>query len=123
MSFPVDANSTYVFEAYIVFQSNNTGYGVGFSFNGPANPVYALHQTIVTLTATSNTYLDGFGYNLPNSTSASVVTANTNYLATMHGVIITGADGGTLILRWRGENAAGTYTVVAGSIILYAKVA
>jgi len=123
MSFPVDANSTYVFEVYIVFQSSSISYGVGFSINGPENPVWALHQTMVTQTATANIYLNGFGYNLPNNTSASVVAANTNYLAKMRGTIATGADGGTLILRWRGENAAGTYTVVAGSFILYTKVA
>jgi hypothetical protein len=123
MSFPVEANSTYDFEAYLVFQSNNTGYGVGFSINGPVNPVWALHQTMVTQTATANYYLNGFGYNLPNNTSASVVAANTNYLAKMRGTIATGENGGILILRWRGENAAGTYTVVAGSFILYSKVA
>jgi hypothetical protein len=122
MSFPVDANSTYVFEAYIVFQSNDSTNGIGFSINGPTNPVYALHQTTVMTTPIGNYTLNGFGYNLPDNASPSVYAANTNYLAIMKGTIRTGANGGTLILRWRGEAAYGVYTVVAGSSILYGKV-
>jgi hypothetical protein len=122
MSFPVDANSTYTFRAYIIFKSDDVYNGIGFSINGPTNPVYALHQTTVMTSSVSSYYLNGFGYDLPDSTSTAVYAADANHLAVMNGTIQTGANGGTLILRWRGETVDGTYTVVAGSSILYSKV-
>ena len=41
--------------------------------------------------------------------------ANTTYLARIHGVIETGASGGTFSARFRSEVAASTVTIKAGS--------
>jgi len=123
LSFPVLANSTYIIEAFLIWRTSNTTYGIGFSFNGPANKTIACHMTTITLTASTVYLMNGSDYNLPNATSGSALATGTNYMAVMEAILQTGATPGNFQIRWRSENASGTMTAVAGSTLRYRKVA
>jgi hypothetical protein len=123
LSFPVEANSTYIIEAWIVWQSSSASYGIGFAVNGPANQVLAAHKTLVALTTATEYIMNGTGYNAPNATSASPPAANQNYLALMHAVLKTGGTAGNFQVRWRSENSSGTMTAKAGSSLRWRKIA
>jgi hypothetical protein len=123
LSFPIEANSVYIIEAWIVWQSNSSNYGIGFAINGPANQVLAAQKTLIALTTATEYIMNGTGYNAPNATSASPPAANQNYLALMHAVLKTGGTLGTFQVRWRSENTSGTMTAKAGSSLRWRKIA
>lgn len=123
LSFSVAINSTYIFDAYIVWQSNDINYGIGFSINGPAGKTYAVATAYIPTAAAGVFIMSIPDYNLPNITSAAPQAANTDYISTMRGIIKIGGTSGTLQIVWRSENASGTMTAQIGSTLKYRKVA
>lgn len=122
LTFAVAAATAYFFEAYIIWQQNNTSGGIGFAVNGPASPTI-LDYTIEyqnfandaagTMQTVHATAYDS-AYTIPTSTTA----ANTNYIARISGVLVTAAAGGTLALRFKTNNASYTASARAGSWLM-----
>lgn len=115
----VAALTPYFFEAYLIWQQNNTAGGIGFAVNGPSTPGvldYTIQYqnfandaagTIQTVHATGY----DSGYTIPTTTTA----ANTSYIARISGVIVPGVTAGTLALRFKSNNASYTASIRSGS--------
>jgi hypothetical protein len=113
------ASTTYSFEYYILFQSAAANTGIQVAINGPASPLvsYTVDIPIAADGAGSQGgTFSGWGTALDDVVAGTAVpTANTTYLARIHGVIQTGGAGGTLLPRFRSETALTNVTVKAGS--------
>ena len=110
------AGTTYSFEYFILFQSTQQNSGIQLAMNGPGTP------TIISYTVNIPVAVDGTGgifsgwgtgYNDPVN-GTGVQTANTTYVARIHGIVQTNAAG-SLLPRFRSETASQTMTVKAGS--------
>jgi hypothetical protein len=124
LEFPVEANSVYVFEAWIIYKCSTVSYGPGFAVDGPASPFYLVHTTIIprSLSTTSPYIMSGTGGDSPVAACTGTHTADTYYLAHMEGAIATSGNAGTLKLRYRSGHATATITVRARSALRYRKV-
>jgi hypothetical protein len=113
------ASTTYSFEYYVLFQSAATNTGISLAVNGPASPLvsYAVNIPVAADGAGSQGgTFSGWGTALDDVVvGTGVQTANTTYLAHIHGVIQTGAAGGTLLPRFRSETASTNVTIKGGS--------
>ena len=114
--------TAYFFEAYLIWQQNNTAGGIGFAINGPGN-MGVLDYTIqyqnfandaagTIQTVHSGTY--DSAYTIPTTTTA----ANTNYIARISGVLVTTITAGTFALRFKSNNASYTASIRPGSWLL-----
>jgi hypothetical protein len=120
----VAATTTYFFEAYLIWQQNNTSGGIGFAVNGPGGTGQFVDYTIqyqnfandaAGTIQTVHTRSYDTGYTIPTTTTA----ANTSYVARISGVLVTGiAAPGTLALRFKSNNASYTASIQAGSWLL-----
>jgi hypothetical protein len=116
------AGTPFFFEAYLIWQQNNTAGGIGFAINGPGS-MGVLDYTIQyqnfandaagTIQTVHATGYDS-GYTIPTSTTA----ANTSYIARISGVLVTTVSGGTLAIRFKSNNASYTASVRPGSWLL-----
>jgi hypothetical protein len=126
LTFAVSANTTYHFEAFVIFQSSATAMGVLFGVNGPAiTLLFARSQKQITVSGTASTdmfseaMLTAYDTPLPNSTAEPA--NNANLLWMVRGVIRCSA-GGTFALRFSKENVAGTATIIAESFLKYRQI-
>jgi len=111
LDFTLAGSTTYTFDYEILFQTAAATTGISLAVSGPATP------TLVSYTAGIPSALLGNGAGDPGSglysdwgtasndeiVSTGVQAANTTYVARIHGVIRTGASGGTLRPRFRSE--------------------
>lgn len=120
LSFAADANSTYIIEGFIVWNSSGTAVGIKVSATGPASPAIMSGHFI---TDAANGTPDSSSFNADNvtvTTSASAFTAGN--LGMLHAVLKTNANSGTFQVRFAAETT-GTITIKAGSCLRYRKVA
>jgi hypothetical protein len=113
----LSANTTYTFNYFILFQSAAANTGIGLAVNGPASPSL-ISYSVHTPQAGDNTsaMFSGWGTALDDTVLATgTPTANTTFVARIHGVISTGASGGTLLPRFRSELNGTTVRVMAQS--------
>lgn len=113
LSFDIEANTTYMFEFVILFTSPATGTGAGFSLNGPSSPTtfggrVESHQAAGNIVSFMTAYDVG-------SIASGVASAGATYTAVIQGVIVNGANAGTLIARMARGGTANNITVKAGS--------
>jgi hypothetical protein len=115
LSFALAANTRYAFTFWVPFTSAATTTGIGIALNGPASPtLFVAHGTTpTTLSAASQNGMRA--YDTAGVITPSVDTQDVPLLAILHGVIETGASGGTLVVRFRSEVAASAVTVKAGA--------
>jgi hypothetical protein len=99
------ANTSYTFEYSILFQSAAANNGIGLAVNGPAAPTVVSYTIQIPQAAdATNAMFNGWGTSLDDPVQAATVQApNATYVARIHGVIRTGASGGTLLPRFRSE--------------------
>ena len=123
LTFSMLADKDYIFEAWIIFQSNTAGTGIKFAVNGPASPVavamlahipiaLTLYASCVTLA--SRAYITG-------NPSASVDTINSNLLCKIDGIVRNGVNPGTFALRFAAETT-GIVKIMTGSVLRYRQV-
>ncbi len=123
MTFTPLANKTYIFEAWIIFQSNTVGTGIGFAGNGPASPTAYVFNAEIPIALTlyaSDSLMASRAYNT-GTASASVDIINSNLLAKINGVLVNGANSTPFTLRFKAETT-GTVKVLAGSVLRYRQV-
>jgi hypothetical protein len=123
LTFDALANSTYIIEAFLVFQSNNVSYGIGYGITGPASPSFCVGHVDLMLAASTRYVNNITGYGTVNSYSGSVVAIGTNYPGYVWVLLRTGANAGPVTITQRSESASGTVTTKAGSTLRYRKVA
>ena len=114
----VAANTTYVFEAYIIWQTSIAPEGIGLAVNGPASP------TLLVSHAAANTSANYYQFITITTAYDTGVLATqgagaTNRAAHVRGVITTGASSGTFAIRYRAETGgANSATVKTGSTLI-----
>jgi hypothetical protein len=114
----VAANTTYVFEAYIIWQSSNTAEGIGLAVNGPASPTLLVSHAAVNAAVS---YYPVIKVATAYDTGALITTGAgaTDRAAHVRGVITTGASSGTFAIRFRAETGGGSSaTVKTGSTLI-----
>lgn len=118
LTFSLAANTTYLFEFFIAFQSAAATTGFGFSVNGPAQSLlhyYVHYQTTANAATTGDvTVRKDVTYDAMAATTATI-TANVNLTTHIMGVVRTTAVG-TLAARVRSELADNNLTVRVGSV-------
>jgi len=110
------AGTTYTFEYFILFQSAQQNSGIQLAINGPGAPTIISYTVSIPIAADGTAAMfSGWGttYNDPVN-GTGVQTANTTYVARIHGIVQTNAAG-ALLPRFRSETAGQTMTVKAGS--------
>lgn len=113
------------FEARIIWQSNNTAGGPGFSVNSTGTisliDYTVEYQTFAnatggTMTTRHDTAVDAM------AALTTTTAATTSYVATIRGVLLTGAvSSGTFSIRLRSSNALYTMTAKQGSYLVIRK--
>jgi hypothetical protein len=114
LSFTLAANTTYTFDYFIVFQSASTGSGIALAVNGPASPTLISYTVNIPQAASDgkDAMLFGWGTALNDQVvSIEAPAAATNLVARIHGVIRTGASGGTLLPRFRTEESGQSVSI------------
>jgi hypothetical protein len=115
LSFAVEANKDYFFEAELIFQTAATTTGISLAVNGPASPVSCTLTGLVSMATLARA---SWSYHYDNAmTTPDVFAANTNFPASMRGILRNGVTAGTLILRFASEVASSVVTIKAGSFI------
>jgi len=120
LTFTTTANKDYVFEAWLIFQSDTVGTGIKFAVNGPTSPVAVVmlaHVPIALGLYASCVTLASRAYNT-GTASASVDTANANLLCKIDGLIRTGSNTGTFAVRFAAETT-GIVKIMTGSVLRY----
>jgi len=117
LSFSVAANKDYIFEAFILFQSNTATVGIKLGVNGPTSPTAVGLQTHIPTSLVATTHGVAIAYDSGTASSATP-TINVSYPAFITGYIRNGANDGTLTIRFAAETA-GTVKVMTGSVIRY----
>lgn len=120
LSFSALENTTYYFEAHIIFQTTTTTTGANFSANGPASPKFFVLQKMTPISLIATTMGMNRAYNT-GTTSASVDVINSSMYAIMFGILANGANAGTFIIRGAAEVAAQNLVISPGSFIKYRK--
>ena len=121
LGFTLLANTSYEFKYRLIFQSSSTTNGFGFSLNGPLTPPLlhyeVRYQTTANATAGTSVVTSRMdtAYDAMPATAATIAQA-VNLVCMIEGLITTGAVGGTLIPRFRGELTTANITVKAGSV-------
>jgi hypothetical protein len=121
LTFAIGVNEDYIFEAWIIFQSNTATTGIKFAINGPASPTAVVIQTRIPISLVSVTLGGARAYD-SGTASASVDTINSNLLAHIVGIIRNGSSSGTFAIRFAAETT-GIVKVMTGSVLRYRKVA
>jgi hypothetical protein len=121
LTFTIGVNEDFIFEAWVIFQSNTATTGIKFAVNGPASPTAVVIQTRIPISLVSITLGGARAYD-SGTASASVDTINSNLLARVVGIIRNGSTAGTFAIRFAAETT-GIVKVMTGSVLRYRKVA
>ena len=118
LTMSVSANTTYVFEAYIVWRSSGSAEGIGFAVNGPASPTLLVSHAGVNASANYYQFVT-IATSYDSGAIATTGAAATDRAAHVRGVITTGASSGTFAIRYRAETGgANSATVKTGSTLI-----
>lgn len=116
------AGTPYLFEAYLIWQQNNTSGGIGFAINGPGSMGvldYTIqYQNFANDAAGTIQTVHATGYDTAYTIPTTTTAANTSYIARISGVLVTTVSGGTLALRFKSNNASYTASIRPGSWLL-----
>ena len=114
LTFSVSANKTYYFEFHVLTQATATGYGLMLSVNGPSSPTDLAFDVIIPQTTRSRVQYSGRAYD-GTTQSASIDTANDSTYNSVRGILLNGANAGSLTLRFRCEGAGQEISIRTGS--------
>lgn len=109
----LNASSTYVIDAWVMFQTAATTTGIRLTQSVPSGATVVANWT-TPLTATTATFAHQRTGDAGAAT-ASIDTANVNTLATGRLLVINGATAGSLQIRFASEVAASNAVVKTGS--------
>jgi hypothetical protein len=107
LGFTLAAYTTYSFDYFIIFQTSGTGTGIGLSVYGPSTPSMISYTINIPQGSSDgkDSLFSGWGTtNTDQVVSIESPAGTTNHVARIQGVIRTGANGGTLLPRFRSED-------------------
>lgn len=124
LSFSVNANTYYHFKFIIVFSTASGNTGIRLSVSVPSSPDILSAKAVIPIAA------DGTASELTGWITSSndavvgtgVQTLNTDYIAIVEGTLLTGANAGTLQLRYASEVSSSGVTIKKtsfGQLVLY----
>lgn len=116
LSFAVAANTDYIFEFTVLYNTVGATTGIALAVNGPASPTQILGG-IITGADSNNVYPGAFS--AYDSAVISVRGNATLSTAVVRGILRNGANAGTLILRFASEIATESVTIKAGSFVRF----
>lgn len=115
LSFSVTAGTTYYFLFQCVHQSNTATIGLKLGLTFPAVTTFAATaKTPITAGSVTSEFSGPITASGGSITGTAVPVINTNYLATIEGVIVPSASG-TLQVQFAAETTGGTVTFKANS--------
>jgi hypothetical protein len=120
LSFLALAYKDYIFEAWLIFQSDTAGTGIKFAVNGPASKLAVVMNAHIPIALTlyaSGNMLASRAYDT-GTPSASVDTANANLLAHVVGIFRNGPVEGMFAIRFAAETT-GIVKIMTGSVLRY----
>jgi hypothetical protein len=120
LTFAVTSGETYVFAAWVVYETAATTTGSKWAVNGPASPTI-LSYSVETPTAATTSRLD-FASTYDGTTASSQTAGIGQCLAKIEGVVKVSASG-TFALRFGSEVGSSAVTAKAGSFMRYRKIA
>lgn len=120
LTFPMAINTDYVFEVWLIFQSNTATTGIKFAVNGATSPVAVAIQNHIPVSLVAMTHGAARAYD-SGTASASVDIINSNLLGHVTGIVRNGANTGTFAIRFAAETT-GTVKIMTGSVLRYRQV-
>lgn len=108
VTFPVMANTIYLFQFDVTWQTTNTGVGIGLGVNGPAGTTFVVVRTEIptSLTAVTQGLQRVYATGTTGGTAtAAIDSPNVNNYAKCYGFVSIGGTAGTLALRIRSSAA------------------
>lgn len=118
LSFTASANSDYIIDANILWNTSGTAVGIKLSADFSATGHTIAGQWIVNV---ANGTLDGAAFNADDvtvTTTAAPFTISNH--AKLWAILRTGANSGTFVVRFAAETT-GTITIRTGSVLRYEK--
>lgn len=114
MTFSLAANTNYVYEFFVRYQTAATTTGIALALDGPASPVFVIGN-FVTQTAAAT--IGGARFTGINSTAAAsgVTGIATDELAYLTGIYMNGANAGTMQLVFTTEVSGSAATIRTGT--------
>lgn len=124
---PLAANSTYMIDCFLTFQSAATTTGIGVGFVAPTGSIPMLEIVVpVVSTQTANALRITFP-NAASTTSGSVLGTGVTAIASNHTAkvsgLITTTSAGNIQIQFRSEVATSAVTLQIGSTLVACKVA
>jgi hypothetical protein len=120
LTFNADANSTYIIEVFLLWDTSATTVGIKVSASATGSP--AINAGFFVCDAAAGTP-DSSSYNANDVVTTTSASPFTTYnFGILHGILKTGASASTWVLRFAAETT-GTITIKAGSVLRYRKVA
>lgn len=113
LSFAVAANKTYAFEFVLFCTADAATTGIDVAVNGPASPTSIRYTQTYWTSTTAMTERGAVAYD--NNTASTASPGATVRAFTVKGVLVNGANAGTLIARAKRENVGTGPNVLAGS--------
>lgn len=111
----VAANTTYAFEFHIILTADATTTGIDIACNGPASPTGIYYDQLRWISTTSAGLTSANAYNNDTASTGSNGTDGRVYI--VRGILVNGANSGTLVARVKREAAGGAVgpNALAGS--------
>lgn len=125
----MDANSTYMVDCFVTFQSAATTTGLGLGYTSPADCRVMAEITVpITSTAAASQLRTFFpnaavAVNTGTVLGTGVTAINSNHTARINGIIRTGATAGNFQVQARSEVNASAVTLQIGSRLVLIKLA
>lgn len=113
LTFTLEANTTYQFDASVQATTDNTTTGVDIAVNGPANP-QSLHYVQGRYSSTTG-YLETVATTYDNDTASTSSFGPTARSFRVRGIIRTGNTAGAFAIRMKREAVGTGPVVIAGS--------
>lgn len=121
---PVDMTAAYLVQAFVTYQSSNIANGIELAFVGPANSRF-MGTLFIPESATDGLHVSfprASGSSSDSAYSSGTPTSNTNYTATLTGILRTGEVDGEFKLRFACETEDYSVTTQAGSELALIKI-
>lgn len=109
----VAANVPYAFEFVLIVDADATTTGMDFAVNGPAAPTLLNYEQVYWTSATVRTVVGAVAYD--NDTAATDSNGTDKRMVVVRGILLNGANAGTLIARAKREAVGTGPNVRAGS--------
>jgi hypothetical protein len=109
----VTKNETYYFEFYLLCDADATTTGIDASVDGPASPTSVTYDVLLWTSTTGTVFRGGTAYNVDTTQGNSAGTAVRMYV--IRGILVNGANDGTLNARVKREAVGSGPNVRKGS--------